>query len=73
MRLSGAILDVFDPEPLPPDSPLWQTENLLVTPHISADDGDSYVPLTLDLFFANMRRHLAGEPLHNMVRPELGY
>jgi phosphoglycerate dehydrogenase-like enzyme len=72
-RLSGAILDVFDPEPLPPDSPLWQTENLLVTPHISADDGDSYVPLTLDLFFANMRRYLAGEPLHNMVRPELGY
>lgn len=72
-QLSGAILDVFDPEPLPPDSPLWQTKNLLVTPHISADDGDSYVPLTLDLFFANMRRHLAGEPLVNVVRPELGY
>jgi len=72
-RLSGAILDVFDPEPLPPDSPLWQTENLLVTPHTSAADGDSYVPRTLDLFFANMRRHLAGEPLHNVVRPEVGY
>jgi len=72
-QLSGAILDVFDPEPLPPDSPLWQTEKLLVTPHISADDGDSYVPLTLDLFFANMRRYLAGEPLQNVVRPELGY
>ncbi len=71
--LSGAILDVFDPEPLPPDSPLWRTRNLLVTPHISADDGDSYVPLTLDLFFANMRRYLAGEPLQNVVRPELGY
>jgi len=72
-QLSGAILDVFDPEPLPPESPLWRTPNLLVTPHISADDGDSYVPLTLDLFFANMRRHLAGEPLQNVVRPELGY
>jgi hypothetical protein len=31
------------------------------------------VPLTLDLFFANMRRYLAGEPLANVVRPELGY
>ena len=72
-RLSGAVLDVFDPEPLPPDSPLWQTDRLLVTPHISADDGESYVPLTLDLFFDNMRRYLAGEPLANVVRPELGY
>ncbi|HEX9770121.1 MAG TPA: D-2-hydroxyacid dehydrogenase [Kiloniellales bacterium] len=72
-QLSGAILDVFDPEPLPPDSPLWRTRNLLVMPHISADDGCSYVALTLDLFFANMRRYLAGEPLHNVVRPDLGY
>jgi len=72
-RLSGAILDVFDPEPLPAASPLWQAPNLVVTPHISADDGESYVALTLDLFFANMRRYLAGEPLQNVVRPELGY
>ncbi len=72
-RLSGAVLDVFDPEPLPPDSPLWRTRNLIVTPHVSADDGDAYVPITLELFFANMRRYLAGEPLQNVVRPELGY
>ena len=72
-HLSGAILDVFDPEPLPADSPLWETPNLIATPHISADDGDSYVPLTLDLFFQNMGRYLNGEPLFNMVRPELGY
>lgn len=71
--LSGAVLDVFDPEPLPPDSPLWRTRNLLVMPHISADDGCSYVALTLDLFFANMRRYLAGDPLLNVVRPDLGY
>lgn len=72
-HLSGAILDVFDPEPLPADSPLWGTPNLIVTPHVSADDGDAYVAITLDIFFANMRRYLADEPLANVVRPELGY
>lgn len=69
----GAIIDVFDPEPLPSDSPLWSVPNLLVTPHVSADDGDSYVSMTLDLVFGNMQRYLAGEPLENVVRPDLGY
>jgi phosphoglycerate dehydrogenase-like enzyme len=72
-HISGAIIDVFDPEPLPEDSPLWSTPNLIVTPHVSADDGDSYVPMTLDLVFQNMRRQLAGERFQNVVRPELGY
>jgi phosphoglycerate dehydrogenase-like enzyme len=72
-HVAGAIIDVFDPEPLPADSPLWSTPNLIVTPHVSADDGDSYVPMTLDLVFKNMRRYLAGEPFENIVRPELGY
>lgn len=72
-HFSGAILDVFDPEPLPAESPLWNTPNLIVTPHISADDGDSYVAMTLELVLENMRRYIAGEPLMNVVRPELGY
>ena len=72
-HLSGAIIDVFDPEPLPPDSPLWHVPNLIVTPHVSADDGDNYVPITLDILFNNLRRHIRGEPLQNVVRPELGY
>ena len=72
-HLSGAVIDVFDQEPLPSDSPLWQAPNFVVTPHVSADDGDSYVPITLDLFFNNMRRYVAKEPLINVVRPELGY
>lgn len=72
-HFSGAILDVFDPEPLAAESPLWNTPNLIVTPHVSADDGDSYVPITLDLVFENLRRYIAGEPLVNVVRPELGY
>ena len=72
-HLSGAIIDVFDEEPLPADSPLWAAPNFVVTPHVSADDGDSYVPITLELFFENLGRYLEGEPLRNVVRPELGY
>lgn len=71
--LSGAVLDVFDPEPLPPTSPLWTTPNLVMTPHVSSDDRDAYVPLTLDLVFGNIRRLLDGKPLQNVVRPDLGY
>jgi glyoxylate/hydroxypyruvate reductase len=69
----SAVLDVFDPEPLPPDSPLWQTPNLLITPHSSSDDPKRYTPDTLDLVFRNTARLLAGKPLLNRVRPELGY
>lgn len=77
-RLEGkrdisAILDVFDPEPLPDSSPLWNTPNLIITPHCSSDDSDAYIPRTLDLFFDNMRRYLAGEELRNRVDPELEY
>lgn len=72
-HLSGAILDVFEHEPLPPDSELWSTPNLVITPHVSADDGNAYVALTLQLFFKNMTRYLAGAALRNEVHPELGY
>jgi len=72
-HISGAIIDVFDPEPLPPDSPLWGVPNLIVTPHVSADDGDNYVPITLDIFMNNMRRYIVGEDLQNQVDATLGY
>ncbi len=71
--LCGAILDVFDKEPLPVDSPLWKVPNLILTPHISSDDGNEYGALTLKLFFENMQRYLNGEPLQNQVRTDLGY
>lgn len=71
--LAGAILDVFDPEPIEESSRLWNTKNLIITPHISADDGDAYIQMTLHLFFRNMQRYLAGGGLLNPVRPELGY
>jgi phosphoglycerate dehydrogenase-like enzyme len=72
-HFSGAIIDVFDLEPLPPESPLWTTPNLLVTPHISADDGNTYVEMTLGLVFENLERYFKGQELKNLVRPELGY
>jgi glyoxylate/hydroxypyruvate reductase len=72
-EVSGAILDVFDPEPLPADSPLWTTPNLVLTPHVSSDDVDRYVPRTLDLVFANVRRFLQGRLLKNRVHPDRQY
>jgi glyoxylate/hydroxypyruvate reductase len=72
-REINAILDVFDPEPLPSDSLLWKTPNLIITPHSSSDDAERYTPDTLDLLFRNMARLIAGKPLLNKVRPELGY
>ena len=71
--IGGAVLDVFDPEPLPPESNLWSQPNLVITPHVSADDGNAYVPLTLDVFFNNMRRLINGEALENQVNTTLGY
>jgi phosphoglycerate dehydrogenase-like enzyme len=71
--LSGAVLDVFDPEPLPADSPLWTTPNLVVMPHCSSDDGERYLPLTFDLVFDNIARMSAGKPLKNRVDRKKGY
>ncbi len=72
-RLAGAVLDVFTPEPIEKDSRLWSTPNLIITPHVSADDGDSYVPLTLDLFLRNLQRFVNGLDLNNRVSREFGY
>ena len=71
--LGGAILDVFNPEPIAEDSRLWNTRNLIITPHISADDGDAYIPLTLNLFFENLTLFQQGQPLLNPIQPDLGY
>ena len=72
-ELAGAVLDVVDPEPLPPDSPLWDTPNLIITPHVSCDDGEHYLDITLDLWFANLARLLSGKPLQNIVNSSRGY
>jgi phosphoglycerate dehydrogenase-like enzyme len=70
--LAGAVLDVFQPEPLPADSPLWDTPNLIITPHVSCDD-PRYVDRLLDFWFENFARFLAGKRLKNLVDRKLGY
>jgi phosphoglycerate dehydrogenase-like enzyme len=71
--LSGAILDVFDQEPLPSSSPLWKTPNLILMPHCSSDDLDRYMPLTLDFVFENVTRLVTGRALKNQVSRCRGY
>ena len=72
-ELAGAVLDVFDVEPLPPESPLWSTPNLIITPHVSCDDADAYIPRALDIFFENLGCYLDGRPMPNQVDPARGY
>ena len=66
-RELSAILDVFDPEPLPEDSPLWRTPNLIITTHSSSDDSNVYTTKTLDVVFANMERLMDGKAFLNRV------
>jgi phosphoglycerate dehydrogenase-like enzyme len=70
--IGGAVLDVFSEEPLSPESPLYGTPNLVITPHTSWAS-DRVVERTVDLFIDNLKRHLAGEPLRNLVDLEAGY
>lgn len=71
-HLSGAALDVFAQEPLPPESPLWDMPNVLVSPH-SASTSDRENRRITDLFCENLRRYLSGEPLRNVLDLELMY
>ena len=67
-HLAGAYLDVFEKEPLPPESPLWDMPNVIVTPHNSgASSGND--ARVLALFESNLQRWLRGEPLVNEVLP----
>jgi phosphoglycerate dehydrogenase-like enzyme len=70
-RLAGAGLDVTDPEPLPADHRLWQTPNVIITPHVAGFGGSRRWHAML--VRENLRRYLAGEALLNVVDPERGY
>ena len=71
-HLGGAALDVFEEEPLPENSPLWEMDNVLVSPHSASCAEFEDVNMT-DLFIDNMRRYLDGLPLRNVIDPELQY
>jgi phosphoglycerate dehydrogenase-like enzyme len=71
-RIAGAGLDVTDPEPLPPDHPLWRAPNVIISPHVS---GASDVPGEHRWVLARemIRRYAAGEKMLSVVDPERGY
>jgi phosphoglycerate dehydrogenase-like enzyme len=71
-RLAGAALDVFAQEPLPGDSPLWQLDNVILTPHI-AGITPNYERRATEIFADNIRRFVAGQPLKNIVDLSRGY
>jgi phosphoglycerate dehydrogenase-like enzyme len=71
-RLGGAALDVTDPEPLPPDHPLWHAPNVIITPHVAteADSGDE---ARWRILRENLRRYVAGEKMLSVVDISRGY
>jgi phosphoglycerate dehydrogenase-like enzyme len=71
-KLAGAGLDVFEEEPLPETSPLWDLDNVILTPHV-AGVTPLYYQRTAALFADNLARFLAGEPLANRFDPARGY
>jgi D-2-hydroxyacid dehydrogenase (NADP+) len=71
-RIAGAGLDVFDREPLPPDSELWGLPNVILSYHMSGST-EKGTERELDLFCENLRRYLAGEQLLNLIDKQKNY
>lgn len=71
-RLASAALDVFETEPLPDDSPLWDLPNVLLSPHASGTH-DHVSEYTADLFLANLERYVSGQTLLNLADRDRGY
>ncbi len=66
-HLAGAALDVFATEPLPSDSPLWDMDNVIITPHSSSASAQSGLR-SEDIFLKNLAHYVAGEPMVNEVK-----
>ncbi len=72
--LSGAALDVTNPEPLPVDHPLWKMENVLVTPHVAGISESEYlIEKVIGNFIENFELFLEGKPLKTPVNRSIGY
>ena len=73
-RLAGAALDVMVPEPLPPDHPLWNARNLILTPHVSGNMTLGYTcDVNVEMFCRDLANYAAGRSLVNLVDRTLGY
>jgi phosphoglycerate dehydrogenase-like enzyme len=70
--IAGAGLDVFEQEPLPKESPLWDLENVILTPHMSGGNR-GYMDRACELFADNLKLFTAGKPLLNLVDKQFGY
>ena len=70
--IAGAGLDVTEVEPLDKESPLWDMENVIITPHVAGVSQRRF-PRLVGFFCANLKKYLAGESLDNVVRKELGF
>ncbi len=70
--ITGAMLDVYEDEPLPLESPLWELDNVVLTPHI-AGNFPEYTMDAFAQFVENLERYVKGEPLLNVVDKQLGY
>lgn len=73
--IAGAALDALysDPQPMPEDHPLWELENVIITPHIAGNRNRGYIEKTNRLFQENLKRYLTDGPLLNIVSKERGY
>lgn len=72
-HLSGAVVDVFVPEPIPSGHRLWTTRNLIITPHVAADDPNTYAADSVAIFLKNLAAFQAGQPLPNRFDTVRGY
>ncbi|UWU75861.1 D-2-hydroxyacid dehydrogenase [Bradyrhizobium huanghuaihaiense] len=70
--IAGAVLDVFEREPLPADSPLWTMPNVIVTPHVAGYASD-YTTRLFEIFGDNLQRFIENKPLRNVVDLTRGY
>ncbi len=65
-------MDVTETEPLPPESRLWATPNVIITPHVGGQSARRADDMT-DFFCENLRRYFSGQPLLNVVDKQLGF
>ena len=72
-EIAGAILDVFSQEPIPKNSKLWDTPNLIITPHVSSDSEGNYIRMVLKIFFENLKLFMENKELINKIDKRLGY